>query len=284
MSIAYRVQLLLILITIVASTIRKDTSDFVTVPGGKQFHKDCVHHIPSNSFNLYKNPITRETTIVTSEGEEYEFLPCQYSPKPFHGPAWKAWTQYQNKNKVTRLYGEWTVPSAPPSSVGQILYYWNGIEPDDNSAVLQPVLQYGSTPAGGGNYWAIASWYVSDTDAYNTNILDVKPGDKITGNNVQLHNGTWIITGGKKGSSQTVQLLSNPPSQDYTWAYQVLEAYSVTSCLTQYPKEGKLVFDNITVDVAGSPVTPTWETMTKDPTCHESAGVVDPTQVYIAWN
>jgi len=284
-STAFHLAHLLILLTIVAATTR-DTqySDYVTVPGGKQFHRDCVHHIPSHSFNLFKNPITRETRIITSEGEMFVYPPCQFSPQPLHGPAWKAWTQYQNKGKVTLLYGEWTVPDAPPSSDGQILYYWNGIEPDDNSAVLQPVLQFGSTPAGGGSYWAMASWYVSDSDAYNTDILRVNPGDIVTGNNLQLDNGSWIITGGTKGSPQTVQLLSNPPSQDYTWAYQVLEAYSVTDCLTQYPKVGKLVFDNIVVNVSGSLVKPIWDTMTKDPTCNERAGVVGSNQVYIAWN
>lgn len=68
-------------------------------------------------------------------------------------------TQYQNPKKVSLLYGEWAVPPAPPANDGQILYFWNGVEPDDNSAVLQPVLQWGSTPAGGGAYWAVASWY-----------------------------------------------------------------------------------------------------------------------------
>ena len=34
------------------------------------------------------------------------------------------------------------------------------MEPADTSAVLQPVLQWGVSAAGGGNYWAIASWYL----------------------------------------------------------------------------------------------------------------------------
>jgi hypothetical protein len=55
-----------------------------------------------------------------------------------HGPAWKAWTQFNATAAVTRLATTWSVPATPKRNDGQILYYWNGVEPLDNSAVLQP--------------------------------------------------------------------------------------------------------------------------------------------------
>jgi len=58
--------------------------------------------------------------------------------------------------------GFWTVPSNP-SDNGALIYLFNGIEPSNFSAILQPVLQYGSNGAFGGNYWVIASWYVGNS-------------------------------------------------------------------------------------------------------------------------
>ena len=91
--------------------------------------------------------------------------PC---PFPFyrgsndtHGSAWKAWAQASapSGGSVTSLNSTWLVPSAPTNpNGGQVLFWWNGMEPQDTSAVLQPVLQWGPSAAGGGNYWAIASW------------------------------------------------------------------------------------------------------------------------------
>jgi len=259
-------------------------SEFQIVPRGKHLHQDCIHRIPSYSFELTKDEISGNTIIVTAEGKSLTFAPCPNPADLTHGPAWKAWTEYNNPSKVTALYGEWKVPPPPTTSEAQILYYWNGVEPEDNSAVLQPVLQYGLTPAGGGNYWGLASWYVSDSDAFVTQLMRVNPGDVVQGDNLILSNGSWVITGGKLGTTQTVSLVYKPPSNDYTWAYQVLEAYSVANCQVDYPTTGTIVFENIAVKVNGQSVVPTWNTQTKNPTCKERAGVMSPTEVSISWN
>ena len=106
---------------------------------------------------------------------------CAHPPLT-HGAAWKAYTQYHNSKGMDLYTASWTVPAQPGSDDGQILYYWPGTEPDDNSFVLQvcvclcvcvsvllddnsfvlqPVLQWGNTPAGGGSWWGLASWFVS---------------------------------------------------------------------------------------------------------------------------
>jgi len=277
--------MLILAFLLAASFVSSYETDYLFVPGGRQIHRECVHSIPSHSFSLLKDPVTGKAIVTTADGQVLAFPSCSHAPKPFHGPAWKAWTQYQVTNKITALYGEWTVPPAPVSSDGQILYFWNGIEPQDNSAVLQPVLQYGRTPAGGGNFWGMASWYVSNIHAFHTQLLPVNPGDVVTGNNQILGNGSWVITGGIRGSSRTVSFTYQPPSSDYTYAYQVLEAYTITNCISEYPQTGAIVFDNISVSVANSTVTPTWEIMTQQPiTCKEHAGVASPTEVSIIWN
>jgi len=267
--------------------VKTDKGDvYKILPGGRMIHEDCIHSIPSRAFKIETDESSGSYYVLTIEGQRLSFPKCPFEPIPYHGPAWKAWTQYENPSKISYLYGEWQVPPIPPFSDGQILYFWNGVEPEDNSAVLQPVLQYGLTPAGGGNYWGIASWYVSNADAFSTKVLALNPGDIVTGENKYFTNGSWAITGTKKGgdSASYVSFTYQPPSSDYTWAYQVLEAYTITDCHSDYPVTGKIIFDNIVVEVAESTVTPTWQIMTKDPTCSEAAGVISPTQVSILWN
>jgi hypothetical protein len=80
---------------------------------------------------------------------------------PAHDPTINGWveaTQWDDKNQnVDFIDGDWTVPSNPATNGGTI-FFFNGIEPSVQTYILQPVLQYGSSAAGGGNYWAIASW------------------------------------------------------------------------------------------------------------------------------
>jgi hypothetical protein len=56
----------------------------------------------------------------------------------------------------------WVVPPAPSTNSGQTIFLFNGIQNTGaNFGILQPVLQWGISAAGGGSYWAIANWYVT---------------------------------------------------------------------------------------------------------------------------
>jgi hypothetical protein len=47
---------------------------------------------------------------------------------------------------------------------------------------LQPILQYGPSAAGGGGYWAVASWYVIGSQAaYHTSSIQVSVGKSLDG-------------------------------------------------------------------------------------------------------
>ena len=73
----------------------------------------------------------------------------------------------------------WLVPPAPATYNGQLVYLYTGMKPADYGAILQPILQYGVSPAGGGAYWPVANWYVTETDAYYTSLVDVAVGKAI---------------------------------------------------------------------------------------------------------
>lgn len=155
-------------------------------------------------------------------------------------------------------YGEivatWTVPPGPTTNVGQTVYFFPGMEDTkDVVSIIQPVLQWGSSKAGGGNYWAIASWNCcpSGIADYSTPVT-VNPGDTIQGT-VKSTCGagiescpTWNITTADTTSGKSSNL-SNSPSegQTFNWAFGgVLEAYNIAYCI-DYPLSGPLTFSNI---------------------------------------
>src|ERR1035438_9024047 len=49
--------------------------------------------------------------------------------------------------------------------------------------IYQPVLQWGSSAAGGGNYWAVASWYADGQggQAFYSSLVRVNPGQVLVG-------------------------------------------------------------------------------------------------------
>jgi hypothetical protein len=182
---------------------------YVIVPGG-YMHRSCVRRahvsaagLPIKALHPCSHPFIRGGVVGGA-----------------HGSAWKAWAQVgapTGDASVTSLNSTWVVPGPPISPGDQTLFFWNGVEPADTSAVLQPVLQWGSSAAGGGPYWAYASWYVSATHgSHFSPLVKVAPGDSVVGTNTLGSDGaTWSITAvspGKKPS--TVRAPSFPvPAQ-----------------------------------------------------------------------
>src|SRR5205085_442159 len=81
------------------------------------------------------------------------------SAVPDYGTGWIAYAGWTNDSgqPLSSFTTNWVVPPAPASDSGQTIFLFNGIQ---NSAfILQPVLQWGPSYAGGGSYWTIANWY-----------------------------------------------------------------------------------------------------------------------------
>jgi len=160
------------------------------------------------------------------------------------------------------------------------LFWWNGVEPADTSAVLQPVLQYGSSAAGGGDYWAYASWYVSSAHGSHFSTVEtVQLGDIVTGNNTVLPDGTWVISATAPGRTDSI-LKFKPVAGDWGTAYHVLEAYGVTTNCDVYPQTpagpgqgtSSVNFTNVAVSFNGKATAPIpWQFMTQTAGCNEHA-------------
>lgn len=129
----------------------------------------------------------------------------------------------------------WIVPPIPDSSHdSQLLYLFNGLQPTSGvSRILQPVLQYGVSAAGGGDYWSVASWYVSDGEPFFTPAVQVSPGQSLQGI-LTLTSVSTTDAGDKVYGYNSVfagiplSSLSISSPVELTFAWEVLEIYNAS--------------------------------------------------------
>jgi hypothetical protein len=77
--------------------------------------------------------------------------------------GWESWVDWQNMtgNPLTSFVASWQVPPAPTVANGQLIYLFNGLQDIGGDHILQPVLQWGTSPAqGSGDVWGLASFWV----------------------------------------------------------------------------------------------------------------------------
>jgi len=144
--------------------------DWVQVPG-QIMRADCVHEIP-NGAKVVIGENGEPTGDVLLKGQVIAHHDtCSEAPistkhtasvnKPGHtpGPPFNGWVEDSQESvslgssdNIDWESGEFYVPNAPSSNGGTI-FLFNGIAPTAQNWILQPVLQYGVSAAGGGNYW-----------------------------------------------------------------------------------------------------------------------------------
>lgn len=192
------------------------------------------------------------------------------------GGGWIAWSGWTNGSgsPVTRFATTWTVPPAPPNVGAQTIFLFNGME--DDTYILQPVLQWGTSAGGHGNYWQIGSWFVasdsSGGQSFYSEMVPVNPGDSITG--VMTLDG--VDGGGYHyiceflNYAQTRRIWTNP--NELTWCVETLEAYAVASC-DQYPP-GKTSMRNIEIATASGVPAVQWARVNKVTDCSQEATIV----------
>jgi hypothetical protein len=160
-------------------------------------HASCVHEIPNHTV------VGADLAVRDEQGRVVDQLePCQHAPvhlrpsrsgeRPSatsgaHNPStngWVSWTQqYVPAHAWTWnwLSAIVVVPGAPRDQ-NALLYYFNGLEPQNGSQILQPVLQWGngSPISDGGNFWGVSSYEVFSSGlAAHTPLARVNSGDNI---------------------------------------------------------------------------------------------------------
>lgn len=246
----------------------------VLTPAG-YMDKSRVHFIAEGFHLSVENGRLQKLENSTGRvAEDFgEFKPGEQRFDPRHASAsqivpyltgWIAYTYWQNPTTttpVTSFSTSWTVPDVPSDEGSQTIFLFNGIQDGTTSTsyIIQPVLQWGSSAAGGGKYWAVTNWYVTSSDAYYGSLADVSAGATLTGVITQTavsgsnYSYSSVFTGEPSSTSLSV---SNVP-QGY-WLAETLESYGVSKPSTMYPANTYDAFTGISILEGTTHPTITW--------------------------
>lgn len=235
--------------------------DWVQVPG-ELIRPDCVHEIPNGatvevgSDDQISGDV-RMNGVLIAHYEDCPEAPIITRPlgasnslenDPGTGNGWVEASNWLvslgSGDNLDEIAGNWNVPT-DPSTNGALIYLFNGMEPSTFKWILQPVLQYGDSPAGGGNFWGIASWLVG-SKAYHSPLEKVNAKDALRGYTIitSVSGGTihWKVDAKDNTTGAFSYLNARTTGLQWTWALAgVLEVYGVTSC-SEFPASGDAVF------------------------------------------
>jgi hypothetical protein len=219
------------------------------------------------------------TIVDANQLVVFRFAPLTM-PRLASGWIADAFWQIPSGDSVSAFRTTWKVPAAPATQSGQTIFYFNGICDAGKDTILQPVLQWGASAAGGGNYWSIASWYVSSSGAAHTDLITVNPGDTLVGvMKLTQHSGTQFSYtsefDGISGTSLPAQNIG-----ELVWNNETLEAYSVTQC-SDYPSD-PVAFTSIGIDTTAATSQVDWQAENRQTDCGQHATVVNGEEVDVA--
>jgi len=212
------------------------TGLYAITPGGIR-PKSMIHLVQPHE--VVRHDGTRLKRFDTRTDRFIEPPPVDFEPPnlPGLGSGWitYAWYAEPAANVIRSMTTTWTVPPEPSREDGQLLYLFNGLQDSPVTQILQPVLQWGKSRAGGGNSWGLASWLVTSSgDAFRTMLVEVQPGTVVTGvmRMLSLHP-TWSFWICEFVGFPDTNLSVNVTGQ-LVMPVITLEAYTVTEC-RDYP-------------------------------------------------
>ncbi|CAE6857583.1 hypothetical protein R69927_07344 [Paraburkholderia domus] len=198
--------------------------------------------------------------------------------------GWIAHTGWTNTTgqPIASFAASWRVPQDPELEQGQQIYLFTGLQHGpDGSYILQPVLQWGQSFAGGGNQWEIGAWYVGPDlqHTFYSPLAPVNSNDLLTtvialkSQSAGAFSYVCTINGAESMNADDVDEL--------TWACVTLEGYGpgantpMPSC-SAYPSSNT-TFSNIEIKVGESinncqdaPVQ--WDPVCPFNNCNQSVG------------
>jgi hypothetical protein len=243
--------------------------DNVLTPGGYR-PRSVVHRVePGHKLDGAQG---RLRTLDPSGAVLADHVARRGAVAPALGSGWIVYADWSNTTgtPVSRFATTWTVPPAPATQSGQTIFLFNGIQ--NSTMIYQPVLQWGPSAAGGGNYWAVASWYADGQggQAFYTSLVQVNPGDVLVG--------VMTLTGQAgaafnydcnfQGIANTDLPIQNV--DELTWCAETLEAYSLTQC-SDYPNTADTAMTNIALQTGGTSPTLTWTAVNAVTDCGQQA-------------
>jgi hypothetical protein len=246
----------------------------VVTPFGLR-NAENVHLIPpDNDLITMSDGHIRMQNRLTGHYIDYP-KPEEMPIAPFTDNGWITYASWLNRSgsPVSSFTTNWTVPSTPTTVSKQVLFQFNSIEPTSGTAILQPVLQFGVSAAGGGKYWAVASWYVVGTQAYYSSLVPVSVGQSLTGV-IKLTSRLrtkFTYSCSFTGISGTDFSISKIPQ--LTWCTETLEVYSVTEC-SEFPNTAFSQMSGINVRTKAGTPSVTWGVTNAQTSCNVQTTII----------
>lgn len=214
-----------------AGPVSRSHAHFVPEGAHVEHSDEAIHIIASDGSIIHTAPtsknIRRDSAEIFSRAYTDGYAAYSY------------WGPNPNSSAIANFSTSWVVPAVPTKADGQLLYVFNALVPTSLDTILQPVLQFGVSSAGGGNYWAVASWYVNGPEVYYSSLYPVSPGQTLSG--VMSLQGSKTASTGKvqysynsvfSGITSTSMTINS--KELLTYAYEALEIYT-TSGATDLP-------------------------------------------------
>ena len=234
--------------------------NLVLTPGGYR-DASLVHRVEAGYAIHVSDAKARLMNVETREFIDLPHVAIQAGSVPGFGSGWIAYGFWINDTgkPVTSFRTTWKVPPAPVSQDKQTIFLFNGIDPSNpGAAILQPVLQWGKSFAGGGNYWSVASWYVlGNGQAFYTPLVQVNEGDQLVGvmKVTGQSGGMFSYTSEFEGIAGTSLPVLNVA--ELVWLNETLEAYEITDC-SDYPNTDFTGMRHISIQTADTTPVVAW--------------------------
>jgi len=219
--------------------------------------------------------------VVSAESLSREHPECSPATKALPN-GWTAYAVWESSKPVTKYIGNFTVPPVPGDAQGQTLFLFTGLQnamvSEDPSApvtIIQPVLQWGPSAAGGGQYWAIASWFVGGPSTVYSKLVTVQPGETIFGNMTETGK-SWVVDAYVPGANPTHSAINANVGTGEFFAFVTLEVYNIQTCGDF--SRGQSLFTGLTLNDGA--LTPQWKNQTQAQ-CAEAIKIVSPKEVIV---
>lgn len=175
--------------------------------------------------------------------------------------AYAFWSNPTTSSPITNFTTNWVVPSVPSKQSSQTIFLFNGLQDGTTSTsyIVQPVLQWGPSAAGGGKFWSVTNWYVSSSQAFFGTLVNVSAGTSLQGviKQTAVSGSSYSYNSSFTGFSSASALQVNNVPQAF-WAAETLESYGVNTPSNEYPPNTDVAFSSIQILKGTTNASITW--------------------------
>jgi len=168
------------------------------------------------------------------------------------------WYPPASESNLDSFVSTYTIPGNPSQSTTNVLFYFIGMQDNNNPAalnIIQPVLTWGNGIPG----WNVASWCCcpKNVTVQSKSISGLQAGWQLVGTIQRMSDSTWMIDSKVVNTGANTTLYAQVGDYDYNWADVTLEVYNINNC--QQFANGAMTFSGLTLkDAAQTVLTPSW--------------------------